>query len=394
MKMDGNAGAHIELLLVGTETGTADINIPYLNISQAITLPLGMTKYQVPKVIIPSNLHVEKKGIEIKSSVPMTLFAINMEGANSDGFSVIPVDKLGMEYFVPSTVGENEMTIVSPYDNNSVSVTMKMPLGDVTFNNKDYGNGDTFNVVLNKFDTLEVNAYDPYAGTKIVSSKPIALVSGDRCTGLEGVGCDHLLDMIPPTKSYSTDFIIPKLVDRKNSTVQIIASEGNTDINVNELSSGRQTHKNLASPGDHLDITVADLGVVSTSKKVLVTMFVHACCAPLYHEPFMMVVPGIDRYLPKYDFAVWDGGNRFQNHLTIVIPQGNEKGLMLDGSAVAPYTKEYTVTVKGVTYSVFGVLTNEGAHHMIHSKGVKFGLFVHGNTASNGYGYAAGMRMD
>ena len=135
------------------------------------------------------------------------------------------------------------------------------------------------------------------------------------------MGCDHLLDMIPPTNTYSTDFIIPQLYERKNSTVQIIAKSPQTKVTVYETAGAVTKTMTLANEGDHADVVVPGLGTVSASDGVLVTMFVHACCAPVYHEPFMMVVPGVDRYLSDYSFAVWDDGNNFQNHVTVVVPQ-------------------------------------------------------------------------
>ncbi|KAK3097565.1 hypothetical protein FSP39_010886 [Pinctada imbricata] len=390
-KMDGNANGHIELLMVSTTSGQVDVSIPYLNISTTLTISAGLTKYSISKNVIPVNLHKEKKGVEIHSTVPISMFAMNVEGFNTDGYAVIPIQKLGTEHFVPSTVGENEVTILSPYANNAVSITLKLRYGSIYYNGKRYTNNQVINVDLNYLETFEINSYSQIAGTKITSTKPVAVVSGDRCTHLEGVGCDHLLDMIPSTKYYSTDFIIPQLYERKNSTVQIITSNPGNTVDVYETAGAKSIKQTLRSAGDHADVVIPGLATISATQGVLVTMFVHACCAPVYHEPFMMIVPGVDRYLPEYNFAVWDDGHNFQNHITIIIPQTNTLGLILNNNTVTPPPTVYKVNLKGVTYSVFDVSVTPGAHHLMHDQGQKFGLFVHGNRFSNGYGYSAGM---
>ena len=187
--MDGNSGGHIELVFVSKESGQIDINIPYLNISTTLSVSQGQTKYSIPKDIIPDNLHVQRKGVEIHATVPITVFAMNVEGFNTDGYAVIPVDKLGNEYFIPSTAGENEMTILSPYGSNNVNIKLRLPsYASVRYNGKTYRNGDTLSISLEALGTFEINAYSPIAGTKISSSKPLAVVSGDRCTHLEGGG--------------------------------------------------------------------------------------------------------------------------------------------------------------------------------------------------------------
>lgn len=65
---------------------------------------------------------------------------------------------------------------------------------------KVYQSGDIFSLILNRFETYQIEHTVDMTGTVVESSSPIAVFSGNDCNILNGQGfCDHLIEQLPLT---------------------------------------------------------------------------------------------------------------------------------------------------------------------------------------------------
>ena len=59
-------------------------------------------------------------------------------------------------------------------------------------------------LVLNRMQTLYISSLDDLTGSRVVSNKPIAFISGHECGTLPNnvLFCDQLVEQIPPTSTW------------------------------------------------------------------------------------------------------------------------------------------------------------------------------------------------
>ena len=102
------------------------------------------------------------------------------------------------------------------------------------FNETLYKGGETFAVILDKFQTVLLSAIEgDLTGTYVVGSKPIAVVSGSICAKIGGSSCDHLVQQIPSIDRWGTEFVTVGMPGcSQPDTFKIVSSVANTFVNV------------------------------------------------------------------------------------------------------------------------------------------------------------------
>ena len=88
--------------------------------------------------------------------------------------------------------------------------------------------GTTHNVTLNSFQTLGFFAHLDLTGTKIVSDKPLTVISGHQCAQIPSTTgyCEPLYIHLPPTYNWGTNFLLAPFGGRTaNQYYKVVASE-------------------------------------------------------------------------------------------------------------------------------------------------------------------------
>ncbi|XP_033757838.1 IgGFc-binding protein-like [Pecten maximus] len=132
------------------------------------------------------------KGVILTSNTAVSVIAFNTYlYSSSSMYLALPIEALGVSYIVgtykPNTIGFLDLgqsfAVGAPYDNTVVNITLSTSA--VTVPGQYHRDGKTITVVLDKLDTfyIETNTSDgDLTGTRIVSDKPVAVVSGNHCT--------------------------------------------------------------------------------------------------------------------------------------------------------------------------------------------------------------------
>ncbi len=186
-----------------------------------------------------------KRGIHIYAKDPIVVYVVVRYRYTSDGFLAIPVSGLGKEYIVASMADMVSMYpwaktfpsitgIVGAYDNTKVRFTTGGNIFTETAGGLWTGESKTWR--LDEGDVLMFmsNGFEQdLTGSKIVATKPVAVVSGNHCTNIPSMNrwCDYTVEMDLPMMTWGRHIPVGKVPNRSYSgIVRIFSKERNNKI--------------------------------------------------------------------------------------------------------------------------------------------------------------------
>ncbi|CAG2207041.1 unnamed protein product [Mytilus edulis] len=204
---------------------------------------------QLVKLNTSLRLHhteLTKKAVLIEADDEIVVYVVNREERSDDAYLALPIDVLGKEYYTVSYSPASHyclFAIIGVYDKTNVSIHLPdVHHLSVTLNGNTYHGDQWMNVTLDRLSTLQVRSKHDLTGSHIVSSKPIAVLSGNKKTTVgHGDSRDHLVEMLLPLSSWGSNFATVPIPDRhdKGDIFRFIASEDNTHVHVSGINSGK-----------------------------------------------------------------------------------------------------------------------------------------------------------
>ncbi len=351
-----------------------------------ITVPIGA-------MILNSNI-IQSLGIHVVSDNEVGVYGMSREQFTTDGFLGLPVDILGNQYLVMTypglgSVGTSpEFAIVSPYDNNLITITPR----DLTYD----GNpaGVPFNITLNQGETYLVrgqisSAYSAdQTGSIISSALPVAVFSGTECANVpQGFyACDHICEQIPPLSTWGNTFVTRPLQGRFNGdTWRFLSSQNGTQLTIDGV--------NVATLnfGDFYETILTTNSYVVASNPILAVQFSNGeDWDGVVADPFMMVIPPYQQFLESYNFSTPASGF-VTNYFNSAVETSGVSGMKLDGSPLnaAAYT---AIGASGYSAAAFAVNINT-SYNITNSGGYPSGLYLYGFDSYDSYGYPGGLSL-
>ena len=364
------------------------------------------------------------KGLKIKAeeSKQISVFALNEELHSVDGFTALPCSRLpsvsSYEYFAvsvpPSTTSQNNtdsaFLIVACSDNTTLTITPTQDVNHPYISNFIVRTGATITVTLQERETLYIQSPNDLTGSKVVSTAPISFFTGHECGNVPAnIGeCDHLVEQIPPTVTWGTQFILAPTATRTvNDIIKIVASEDNTTGTVSCINTESAEHVdtfNIALAGNSMVYNLSNDThcFVESDKPLLLVQFTPGSGADGGEnaDPFMVIVPAVSQYLENTTFSTVNGlGLYFSNYINIFIPSGshnfNPSNILLDGT---PLSTESWVAIPCSDNRTCGyaVTTNitEGTHSVWYTNfETPIGLTVYGLLFLETYAYVGGLKL-
>jgi len=389
----------IELHLTGAST-TVTVEYPANDptFSETVSIvPDEVTIVELPAATATgwSGNEVQNNAVRATADDPFVAYMINRQSFTSDAALALPVEAMNVEYFTthyPSTAVTSDraqFAIVAPFDNTQVSITPTAPMGST-------GTGETLEVTLNSNETFfgVANTFGPsgdLTGTRIQSSRPIGMTSGNRCTNVPSNAsfCDHIFKVGHPIQTWGNSIPVANLPNRPNGTVyRIMASEDNTEVQANGSVIA------TLDRGEFYEVSeTADDQVFSGNNPIFVTQFMTGSSRPGtggIGDPAMGAMIPSDQYLSNYTFSTVGGAQFAEDHLTI-IADNEDVGttLMLDGSVVD--ASEFTA-ISGSNFSVARLELSSGSHTT--SSTSPHGITVQGYNNDDSYLFPGGARFE
>lgn len=215
----------------------------------------------------------DTKGIFIKSTEDISVFAAMRMEFSYDATNVLPQSVLQSEYILqdyptynPDDDAHSTFVIVATEDNTVIDITPTTP----TIKGK--AANTTFSISLNKGQTYQVVSTDQqtFSGThvKAKNGKKIAVFSGADFTQIPGgkSARDCLYEQAMPVDYWGTEFVVTRSMEKDANRIRITAQEDGTQINIDgnfvkSINSGEtyefEMSENLASGDMASDIAKA-----------------------------------------------------------------------------------------------------------------------------------------
>ena len=288
------------------------------------------------------------KGIHVYSEFPIIVYVVVRYKYTSDGFLAIPVASLGKEYIVAGTKVSamfraiwnyklpNITGIVAAFDDTKVRFTLGG--NSVTKTAGGMTPGQTKEAILNQGDVWMFSTDADEAtlsGSKIVASKPVAVVTGNMCANIPtgNQWCDYIVEMEIPTMSWGYDLLVPTVPGRKNSSpISIFAREPNTKIYKNDRQIGFLPDAGGVEGRAYLEMRMVPLGqkpkpvVISGDKPINIVLFNSGAQEDGYPrpntgEPFSLNILPVELYQKNVTFCtpgINNGMNFLINYINLI----------------------------------------------------------------------------
>ena len=354
------------------------------------TIPFTVTPGAVTSVPIPASAQlsvgagVENKGIHVTALDDVTVYGLNRIQFTTDAYLGLPTDILGTEYFVLGSApaaGMSSGAVVATQDATTVTITPTAALstGEPA--------GTAFDVALNAGQTYEFDSLSgDLSGSLVTATKPIGVYGGNTCANIPDINygaCDHIIEQLPPVTAWGKSFLTVPLATRLNGdTFRLVAAEDDTVVSVNgapvaTLNRG-QVHEQI----------IAGAASVTADKSILLAQYSNGTSYDgVTSDPFEMLVPPTEQYLPSYTVTTPADGFS-TNFLNLVVPTDAIASVLVDGVAVP--AGDFT-PIGSSGFSGAQVSVALGSHTVAASK--PLGLFAYGFASFDSYGYPGGSSL-
>ncbi len=420
------------LMISSRVATTAHVRAP----SVGFEADVGVAPDQVSRVVVPDTLRmggltdrgynvgdsglIEDKGIEVTSLDEIRVQALDRLWGSSDAYLALPVERLGSEYLVLAAYNEKEPYFGSPSgsqlsvaaieDDTQVTIVPTAEVAPGPDLPQGAPIGVPFTVTLNALQTLQLEAgsvdayaFEDFTGTRVSSSKPVAVYGGHVCTPLSSVysACDHLIEQMPPVTAFGTRFPIvpaegPQTYGDVGDIVRVMAGADGTEVRVDgqlmaTLDRGAvyQFREGLFSGHE-----------VITSQPSLVGQYILGAGFNNLGDPSFMLVPPADQFVdhlivsppeptdPLLGAAATDFS--FRDHLSIIAKSTEAGGIRVDGQ---PVPGAWRALGDG-TYAGARMPLEQGSHVITSDiLGAKFMASSYGYEYYGSYAMPVGMQL-
>ena len=395
----------------------------------------------------------------------VSVYGLNNELSSVDAFSVFPCREYpaivgNYEYVILSAEREardSRLMIVGCQDNTAVTITPPSQLPSISPSPSvppNFGGGTTPRpdnpltiTDLDQLQSILLNNQQDLSGTRISSTRPIAVFTGHECGNIPipSVGsCDHLIQQVPPQVTWGRLFFTVPIVGRYSGDHYRVATvTQNTEFTVTCRTLTNPTPTTRSFPIGFNDQTNTGFEVFNTnvgttsgdraSRKedlqwcciesnnpVLVMQYAQGQTADAtlkdidavtFGDPLMTIVPPVVQYLNDYTVPTEKGlrESRLDVGFTIAIPQDDsffrspaEDGsrILLNDEAIIPDPDEGWIEIYCASGEICGYSARvehapDGVITIRHvDPRAAVSAWVYGIEGAVSFGFTAGFKLD
>ncbi|CAH2318254.1 c-binding -like [Pelobates cultripes] len=324
--------------------------------------------------------------VYIQANKDISVLTLNDKYQSSDTSVIFPVSDLGTDYYIVTPLGGppdafKEFAVISAGTRTNVDIFLK---GSVTYDRKVYPAGSKLTVTLEAYSVLQLLGSDDLSGSRVVSQKPVAVLSGHTCTW-QNTKCNHVYEHLLPVPSWGTTFIVPPVYFQTKSDIAVVIASKVTKIDYQIASEKFST--NLAEGQViRLDIPPKTPLYITASAGIQVTYYLTGWQdrTGIQYDPTLISIPSVDNYCSSYYIF---GQQDFDNYGTVVAKTADVAKLTANKVSLPDLTwtnipgTEYSWTTKKLART-FGFLFMENPSS-------PFLLLSYGITKLNTYGSPA-----
>lgn len=393
-RRDGNPAnqmINLELFITANLTSKVTVEIDGIGYKRQVKVDGGTVfNLQVdPSAQVTGEEVIQRLAVHVTSDNPISIYGLSRRWQTTDTYLGLPVSVLGTEYraicYSFSEGMMSQFNVIATEDSTVLTITP-------TVKTKKHPADRPFTVKINRGDVYSVAAEvegggsGDLTGTLIKSNKKVALFSGHQCAyvprGL--IGCNHLIEQLPPINAWGKHYYAGKLERRSRSTIRVLASQPQTKVfensNLVTVLDAGQYYEN-SNVRQNLQITA--------DKPVLLAQYSQGFTnGDDVGDPMMLLISPTQQFLEKYRFATPINGE-WKHYVNIVVPTRAIPSLRLN-SRILDTSQFQRLGIS--RYSVAQVQIPFGTHTVVADE--PFGLssygFGYGGQAYDAYGNMGG----
>ncbi|KAM3915713.1 IgGFc-binding protein-like [Leptodactylus fuscus] len=326
---------------------------------------------------------ITSKVILITSDVAISVFAFYTHSHSADATACMPEENLGQEYYIftPKEISGQEFAVANGFETIAhVDVTVS---GTITYKGITYNTGSVLSLSLKQQEVIQFVGSDDLTGTKISSSAPVAVFTGDAHYSGYSYNYNTLVEQLHPVQNWGTFFAVFPFLTHTTDVIDIMAASSDTIVSID--SPQGTSHHNLTA-GASVQLTADNIMLINSSKPIMVSYLFQQTYSSLgyYYDPFLTTVPPSFLGRRYYQFVTQSS---YDNFIIIVSQASSDVGFYLDGKPLSSYskTKKEFNWVRGWQVTLG---KTEGKHEIYHNTSI-FTLYVFEIKSFATYGYSA-----
>ena len=399
--------------LVETEAGVIQTGALYFN------SPATVTFNTTDILVAGSDYTHREKGIHVQATGVESIFVL-VTTRNPQGFGdylAYPCQNFEVNdymYYAVSTTStspgfrsqvvlvacENETeVIISPTE----AVNLPRDAQDPDSSQIGILAGDNHTVTLNQMQTLLIaTGGADLTGTKIVSNKPLTVISGHECGNVpESVNfCEQLAVQVPPTSTWGSEFLLAPFTGRTSGQYyKVVASSNGTTV-VYNCGTNNTIGTVLMNPGQSFLFRTewTDYCYLFTDKPVLVVQMATGGSVDNVGDPVMAIVPPIPQHVSSSSFLSLETVTFDTHAISVTVAREHFESLdiLLDGMPLNCTWNEIVNLDDCVVGFGCNMNVTAGSHAVSHhAEGGLLSVMAYGfdSTPLQGYAYTAGMNV-
>ncbi|XP_038671270.1 uncharacterized protein LOC119975556 [Scyliorhinus canicula] len=332
---------------------------------------------------------IAKKTITVTSNEDISLVGLNGRSKTYDTFLTLPFTSLGTKYYiitytVDSLYNVKQFAIANGNEDALITITVS---GALVFNGTQFTEKERLTFAMDPYEVVQFQSDKDLTGTKVESTKPVAVFSGDQCISVPPNNCDHISEILYPVDKWSDMFVIfPFMTKTKRDIITIVSSENDTKVNIHTEEENWQM---LLHEGAHFNITVNGGMIINSTKPIMVIYLFTGGSNSMVStfDPFLLTVIPTVFFSNYFVFVTMDS---LFNYILVISSRENAAGIMLDGASLNTYPLEVSIFGDFTASKIF--VGETGGRHVISHVSAHFGIYIYGIGRAESYGYPMGNR--
>ena len=357
-------------------------------------------------------MHVQATGLE-----PIFILVTNINILGFGDYLAYPCQNFetdDYEYYAISTTStslgfRSQVVLVACEDDTEVTITptetVNLPRDaqDSDSSLIEILAGDYHTVTLNQMQTLLLSTMGAdLTGTKIVSNKPLTVISGHECGNVpESLNfCEQLAVQVPPTSTWGSEFLLAPFTGRTSGQYYKVVASCNDTTVVYKCGTSNITGTILTNPGQSFlfRTELTDYCYLFTSKPVLVVQMATGGSVDNLGDPVMAIVPPIPQYVSSASFLSLETVTFDTHSISVTVAKKHFRSLdiLFDGMPLNCVWNEIVNLDDRVVGFGCNMNVTAGSHIVSHSaEGGLLSVMAYGfdSTPLWGYAYTAGMNI-
>jgi hypothetical protein len=364
---------------------------------------------------------IAPQSFHIVSTRDVTIYAHEQAVTTSESMTCIPTDGLGTEYLVLTYNSDgsangsvingestpSQFVVVATQDSTTIKINPSTPTRakGLIPQTVQLNTGDVY-LVQAQITTNNLNG--DLTGTRVISDKPIALISGHQRThlpiGEDAMSRDCLLEELPPISAWGHNAIVIPFAQSKytysagSDKFRVLSASDNNIITIDGIQAVTLNQSEMYE----MDLT--EPHYIEGSGPILIAQYKKSSQSNSTQQrgigdPLMMIMPPIEQYdnfyrianIQAYEEDDYTGNLNpvySEHYIGIIIQDSSTNKVKIDGNFI---NSSFFKKVPNTQYSYCFLQVQQGTHELTAPTG--FGLIVYGYGWANSYGYYGGMNL-